>query len=80
MNTNRTLPAIDHCSQTELAIANMYEYAREAIRAGLHDCPQTELPSWFARSDKLIMCVERLCQETQSDITLVFDAAKEMRA
>jgi hypothetical protein len=80
MNTNRTLPAIDHASQVEIAIANMYEYAREAISAGLRNAPGSEMPEWFTRSDKLIMCVQTLCHETQSDITLVFDAAEEMRA
>jgi hypothetical protein len=74
----RKYPAADHATSTEIAIANLYNYAREAIQAA-QELPGADLPASFTLTDKLMMSLQTLCDETGSSISLVFDVARDMR-
>ena len=82
MTTQRKYSAEDHATQTERAIANLYGYARDAMREGLKAAVSqgatTDYAQWFALEDKLTMCLETLCHETGSSITLVYDIARTL--
>lgn len=77
--THAAATAASHATQTELALASLYHYAQETVRAGRNAAPATDLPAWFAREDEVGRSIGHLAAATQSDIGLIFDIAKERR-
>lgn len=76
--THAAATAASHATTTELALANIYGYAIDAIRAGLNAAPLDEMSTWFAREDVLARSIGHLATATKSDLGLIFDVAKDL--